>query len=276
MSSAAQYAPDSVHSAKQALERAEAVHADDPQSREEQSFAYVAQRRAELAIANGNIAAARKQQADATNRYSSMQNNLRESAQQRANSLNEELKDQRVQSSAQLNATTRELQQERVARQAAEERAQRALQSLEEVAKVKEESRGTVITLSGQVLFVTGKAELLPAARDQLTRVAKALLDQGVDKTIVIEGHTDSRGSDADNLRLSQARAETVRTYLISQGVPADKVAALGKGEAQPVASNDTTEGRANNRRVEIVIGNSAQPSSGQPGSTQPSQGQTR
>ena len=111
-----------------------------------------------------------------------------------------------------------------------------------------------VITLSGQVLFVTGKAELLPAAQDQLAAVAKALQDQGELKPVVVEGYTDSVGSDSNNLKLSQDRANAVRSFLVSKGLPSDKLTAVGKGKSNPVASNDTPDGRANNRRVEIVV----------------------
>jgi len=132
---------------------------------------------------------------------------------------------------------------------------------LNKIAQVKEEARGMVITLSGQVLFVTGKSELLPAARDQLDQVAAALKDQGDLKPMVVEGYTDAVGSDATNLKLSKDRAEAVRTYLVSKGVSGDKITSVGKGKANPVASNDTPEGRANNRRVEIVVGSAARTS---------------
>jgi outer membrane protein OmpA-like peptidoglycan-associated protein len=128
------------------------------------------------------------------------------------------------------------------------------MESLAKIAQVKEEARGMVITLSGQVLFVTGKSELLPAAQDQLGVVAKALQDQGEIKPIVVEGYTDSVGSESSNMTLSQARAEAVRSFLVSKGLPSDKLTAVGKGKANPVASNDTADGRANNRRVEIIV----------------------
>jgi OOP family OmpA-OmpF porin len=75
----------------------------------------------------------------------------------------------------------------------------------------------------------------------------------------LIEGHTDSQGNDQANLALSQARAEAVRQYLVGRGVAQDKVRAVGRGEQQPVATNDSPEGRANNRRVEIVVQNAVQ-----------------
>jgi len=236
--------PDSVLSAKQSLDKAEAVHEKDPQSDAERSYAYVAQRRAELALALGENAKAKQQTDAATAQYVELQDKLRTSA---VAQLGAERN--------QVNQLGSQLAQTQAGLSAAEARAARAMESLNKIAQVKEEARGMVITLSGQVLFVTGKSELLPAARDQLDQVAAALKDQGEMKPIVVEGYTDSVGSDATNLKLSKDRAESVRSYLVSKGVPADKITAVGKGEANPVASNDTPEGRANNRRVEIVVG---------------------
>ncbi|RLB63923.1 MAG: hypothetical protein DRI90_05765 [Deltaproteobacteria bacterium] len=125
--------------------------------------------------------------------------------------------------------------------------------SLAEIAKVKEEKRGVVITMSGAVLFATGKHKLLPIATSKLADVAKALKDQGF-KKIVVEGHTDSRGAPAENEALSLRRAQEVRTTLIAEGIPASKIQAVGHGSRRPITENDTAEGRANNRRVEIVV----------------------
>jgi len=122
-----------------------------------------------------------------------------------------------------------------------------------EVAKVKEEARGIVITLSGSVLFATGKYDLLPIAREKLDEVAKALNDQGY-KSMLVEGHMDSVGSASANETLSLKRAESVRTYLVSRGVPSDKIRASGLGSSRPISENTTPDGRANNRRVEIVV----------------------
>jgi len=246
--------PASVLSAKQALDKAEAVHEKDPQSDAERSYAYVAQRRAELALSLGENAKAGQQKEAATQHYGELQEKLRTSA---VAQLGAE-RNQVNQLGSALAQTQSGLAAETEARKAAEARAARAMESLNKIAQVKEEARGMVITLSGQVLFVTGKSELLPAARDQLDQVATALKDQGDLKPMVVEGYTDSVGSDATNLKLSQDRAESVRTYLVSKGVPSDRITAVGKGEASPVAPNDTAEGRANNRRVEIVVGSRA------------------
>jgi outer membrane protein OmpA-like peptidoglycan-associated protein len=118
---------------------------------------------------------------------------------------------------------------------------------------VKKESRGTVITLSGNVLFASGKSMLLPGAQTSLNQVADALKDQN-DAKILVEGHTDSKGSEASNMELSRARAEAVASYLASRGVPKEQITSQGYGPSRPVADNNTPEGRANNRRVEIVV----------------------
>jgi outer membrane protein OmpA-like peptidoglycan-associated protein len=248
--------PDSVLSAKQALDKAESVHNSDPQSDSEKSYAYVAQRRAELALALGDNAKAKQQADAAAAHYTELQDKLRTSA---VAQLGAE-RTQVSQLGSALQQSQTGLAAETDARKAAEARAARAMESLNKIAQVKEESRGMVITLSGQVLFVTGKSELLPAAQDQLDQVAKALKDQGEIKPMVVEGYTDSVGTDSSNLTLSKNRAEAVRSYLVSKGIPSDKISSVGKGKANPVASNDTPDGRANNRRVEIVIagGNSS------------------
>jgi outer membrane protein OmpA-like peptidoglycan-associated protein len=110
-----------------------------------------------------------------------------------------------------------------------------------------------VITISGSVLFASGKTALLPGAQEKLALVADALKDQG-DKQIVVEGHTDTQGSDASNQELSKVRAQTVRDFLVSHGVPSDHIRAEGLASTRPVADNKTPEGRANNRRVEIIV----------------------
>ncbi|NOK33414.1 DUF4398 domain-containing protein [Corallococcus exercitus] len=153
----------------------------------------------------------------------------------------------------QLQQRTQELEQERQARLQAEQRASQALTRLQdENVKVREEARGTVVTLSGSVLFATNATELLPAARDRLSEVATALKESK--NPLLIEGHTDSRGTDDYNEQLSERRAESVRNFLVNQGVPAERIQIRGMGEERPVASNGTAEGRANNRRVEIVV----------------------
>src|SRR5690606_39012285 len=104
-----------------------------------------------------------------------------------------------------------------------------------------------------EVLFESAQTDLLPTARSRLDEVAR-VLRQHPGRSIVVEGHTDSQGSDAYNLELSQARAATVRAFLVNRGIPAENIRAVGRGETEPVADNRTPEGRANNRRVEIIV----------------------
>jgi outer membrane protein OmpA-like peptidoglycan-associated protein len=177
----------------------------------------------------------------------------REQTKAEADRNRERSADEIARSKDEINKTKAELATEKVARAEAEKKAAAAMASLQEIAKVKEEARGVVITLSGSVLFATGKSDLLPIAKDKLSEVAKALKDQGF-KSLLVEGHTDSRGKAADNDKLSLKRAEAVRDHLLTQGIPADKIRAEGLGSTRPVAENDTAEGRANNRRVEIVV----------------------
>jgi len=110
-----------------------------------------------------------------------------------------------------------------------------------------------VITLSGSVLFASDKAALLPEAKTRLGQVTAALLETK-ERRLDVQGYTDSQGKDAYNIDLSQRRADAVRMYLVSQGYPPDLIVAHGAGKSLPVADNATAEGRANNRRVEIVI----------------------
>jgi outer membrane protein OmpA-like peptidoglycan-associated protein len=161
----------------------------------------------------------------------------------------------------QLNA---QLEQERQARLEAEQRATQAqaeaqaqAQVAEELRKirqvqVKEEPRGLVLTLSGSVLFRSGSSDLLATARRRLDEVASAL--KKTENPLVIEGHTDSQGPEELNEELSNQRAEAVRDYLVEQGVDGERIRIAGLGESRPIASNKSAEGRANNRRVEIVI----------------------
>lgn len=120
--------------------------------------------------------------------------------------------------------------------------------------KAKETERGVQVTL-GDVLFSTGQSNLKAGSVADLDRLAVALAQVG-DRRVSIEGHTDSQGGDDMNLALSQRRADTVSDYLSSQGVASSRISASGKGEALPVADNDTSAGRQLNRRVEITIEN--------------------
>lgn len=112
--------------------------------------------------------------------------------------------------------------------------------------------RGLVMTL-GDLLFATGKSELKQGAINNLDKLT-AFLYKYQERSVTIEGHTDSVGSDAFNLELSQRRADSVKSYLLNQGIEASRLVASGKGETQPVGSNNSAADRQQNRRVEIII----------------------
>jgi outer membrane protein OmpA-like peptidoglycan-associated protein len=118
----------------------------------------------------------------------------------------------------------------------------------------RETDRGLVVTL-GDLLFATGKSDLTGGAGANLDKLA-AFLDEYDDRTVLIEGHTDSVGSEESNQFLSQRRAESVKSYLVGRGVQADRLSTLGLGQGSPVSSNDTATGRQQNRRVEVIISN--------------------
>jgi outer membrane protein OmpA-like peptidoglycan-associated protein len=118
--------------------------------------------------------------------------------------------------------------------------------------KTTDSARGLIVSMTG-LLFETGKSTLVPKVRENLARVAGILLGHpGL--AVEVEGHTDSVGSDAMNQTLSESRAMAVREYLREQGVPEGTIVSRGFGKTKPLATNDTAEGRAQNRRVEIVV----------------------
>lgn len=242
-SNAAKLTPDKVLEAEQALEKAEKAHNQDPQSDIERHFAYLAERRAQIAVVHGEISDTEAQKTAAEERYVKLLDERRRNAETSA---------QRA--SGELRRTSGELEKERAARLLAEQRMNAALKSLEEIAKIKEEARGMVITLSGAVLFASDKSELLPIAKDRLDQVAVALQNTDPSQKIVVEGHTDSVGIDSYNQKLSEDRARAVRDHLVSKGVDAGRISFVGRGESVPVSDNTSPEGRANNRRVEIVV----------------------
>ena len=111
----------------------------------------------------------------------------------------------------------------------------------------------TSIEINEKIFFETGKAVILPKSFDILNSVAQAMKDYS-NISIEVQGHTDSVGSDSYNLKLSDRRANSVRQYLIEQGVDAERLQAKGYGESTPIADNATEEGKERNRRVEFKI----------------------
>jgi outer membrane protein OmpA-like peptidoglycan-associated protein len=233
--STAQRAPAELHKARSALNTAEQAFEDEGDSQIARDLAYVALRKVQLA----DVTAVRAEQADVKEQSDLV---FKQAQAQKQVDTTQAL----AQSQAQLSAS------QQIASAAQSER-DALTARLSELANVKEDERGTVVSLSGSLLFPSGKASLTPVAQERLRGLSEAIMS-APERRINIEGFTDSRGSEQRNMTLSQQRADAVRRYLVSQGLPPDRVQAEGKGESQPIASNDDPEGRANNRRVEIVL----------------------
>jgi outer membrane protein OmpA-like peptidoglycan-associated protein len=134
--------------------------------------------------------------------------------------------------------------------QLASERAQHAV----EVERVRDDL--LKLTLANEVSFDVNSATVKPGFRPSLAKVAEVL--RSYDTRMTVVGHTDATGSDSYNQQLSERRAEAVRAELIRNGVPADRLSAAGRGESEPRSGNGTAEGRAQNRRVEILVQSTA------------------
>ena len=138
------------------------------------------------------------------------------------------------------------------ARAAAEALRAQLLEQFNRILETRDSERGLVITMA-DVLFDTGKYDLRPPTREALARLSGIVLGHPGLK-LEVEGHTDSTGSDELNQTLSEQRADTVRGYLVQQGLGADSISARGFGKSSPVADNATAAGRQKNRRVELVV----------------------
>ncbi len=253
---AATLVPAELHIAKVSLDRAEPKFADDPESRDVADIAYVAMRKAQRAEALGNAAAANDARRSSENERTKTQAQIIDKQQGQLASANDQIVNDQAKLARQKQLTEQQKQateQERQARLGAEKKAQDAMDALSKSLEVKAETRGTVITLSGGVLFATGQSTILPGAQAQLNQVAEALKTQA-EHHFTVEGHTDNQGTDAVNNELSSRRANAVRDYLVVRGVASEAITAQGFGSTRPVADNKKVEGRAMNRRVEIVV----------------------
>jgi len=123
-------------------------------------------------------------------------------------------------------------------------------------ARFRQEGKRLEAELGGSVLFDTNSAELKPQAVAALEELKSAMIDPNPAGRITVEGHTDNVGADADNQRLSEARAQSVVRWLTQHGVPASRLTAQGFGETRPAYSNDTPADRAKNRRIQIIMEN--------------------
>jgi outer membrane protein OmpA-like peptidoglycan-associated protein len=209
-----------------------------------------AQKEAEAAKAQAEQAKAEAQQAAA------------EAARQREEA--EKAKAEAVAQQQTLAAETAKAQQaaaqsEQLRQQAEKEKQElrgRLLQQLNTILSTRDTARGLIANMS-DVLFKTGSYELLPGARERLAKVSGILLAYPT-LHVQIEGHTDSVGTDDYNQQLSEKRAAAVKDYFVQQAILAGSIEAKGFGKTQPIASNDTPEGRQQNRRVELVLSGDA------------------
>jgi outer membrane protein OmpA-like peptidoglycan-associated protein len=222
--------------AEQARSQAEAAKAD-------------AERLKQQAEAAAQDAARQKQEADQARAAALAQQQAAEAAAQQA------ARD-RAAALEQQHAAEAETEKARLAAQQAEKekadlRAQ-LLSQLNSILQTRDTARGLIVNMS-DVLFDTGSYTLKPGAREMLAKISGIVLAHpGLN--LQIEGHTDSVGGDEFNQQLSERRADSVRDFLAQEGVPGSSIAARGFGKTQPVATNDTPEGRQRNRRVEIVV----------------------
>ena len=190
---------------------------------------------------------ANRRRADAEAQAQSLQQQT-VAAQQAAQSAQQAA--QAAQQTAQAAQAAAQATQQQLDKRESESRLQ---SNLARIATTRRDTRGLIVTLTGEILFDTGKTALKPGAKATLRRIA-AELKNDPNMKVTIEGHTDNTGGVELNDRLSRERAEAVRAYLIDEGVAAGKLTAVGRGEGEPVASNKTAAGRLQNRRVELVI----------------------
>ena len=220
-------------------------------------YAYIALRKLQLADVKARTELDRQKIAEAVKAGVVVRDTQVKNSKAALTSTREQLKDERrenVAQSKEIAKTNEQLEAEKQARLTAEGKLADAMKDLATIAAIKEEARGLVITLSGSILFASNKYALLNTAMTKLDQVAEALKAQDSDKRMVVEGHTDSQGSDRINQPLSRNRADAVRDYLVSRGVESDKISAIGMGSSRPLLDNKNAENRANNRRVEIII----------------------
>jgi outer membrane protein OmpA-like peptidoglycan-associated protein len=234
---AQQAASTDIEAARSSLQQADTALQQRKSPDEVNHLAYLALRHAQAGQARVAAAAARQEVAQAEQERNRVVLQTRERETQRARSEAETAKSQAETAKNEAQAVQSQL-----------ESARQQLQDLQ----AKQTERGMVVTL-GDVLFDTGRATLKPGAERALERLAQ-FLRTNPGTRIIVEGHTDSVGSEAYNEELSQRRAQAVTEALRARGVPADQYQAKGLGKAYPVASNETPAGRQQNRRVEIVF----------------------
>lgn len=242
--------PADMHAAKEQLDLAETSFQTDGDTQHTRDQAYLAARKTEMAVVVARTIQAKRGEAGVVD---AMHENQAMAVAHTSAELGR-AKNQLAEQNVAFVAQNAALKDEKTRREEAEKRAAQAAADLAKFASVKQEARGMVITLSGSVLFTSAKWDLSPGAQLKLNDVANALIKEDPVSKMVVEGHTDSQGSASYNQDLSQHRAQAVRDYLVTRGIASDRISAQGFGPTRSVGDNATTEGRANNRRVEIVV----------------------
>jgi OmpA-OmpF porin, OOP family len=236
-----------LYEAKRSLDKAEAAQKKEDIDRE----AYRAERQVQIAVAIAEQKVAEKQMEALTkeNEKLLLERSIRESAQKAKELEKARLEAERMKKEAETK--TMDAEQARLQAEKAKEELAKLQKDMADL-QAKQTDRGLVLTLR-DVLFETGKAQLLPGAMRTIDKVAEFLI-KNPRRNVLIEGHTDSVGGDEYNQILSEQRANSVRSGLIDYEVPPERITIKGYGKKYPVASNDTQSGRQQNRRVEIVI----------------------
>ena len=240
----ARSAPLELRRSQEALQQAESTLKSGGDPTAVDHYAYLARQRAAVAMQAGEIAKA--EEAVAQSRAQ------RDSILIRARERDAQAKGAEAQRAQQEAEAARKLAEQRLVAATAANASNDKLKAQLAELQAKQTERGMVLTL-GDVLFDSGRAELKSGAMRTIDQLATFLKDNP-ERTVSVEGYTDSVGGDNFNLGLSQRRADAVSTALTSRGLDLARIAARGYGESRPVASNDTAEGRQRNRRIEIVI----------------------
>jgi outer membrane protein OmpA-like peptidoglycan-associated protein len=240
--------PTDVHEADLALLNAERAWQNDPDSMSAIDLALIAQRKAQIAEAEAQAAQASNRAAVAKQQMQALAATQLKDVQGRLGQTERQL--DQTQEQLQQQKQSSDLQRARLADM--ETKLKNARATIAKIATIRDDDRGMVITLQGELLFKTGQWELKPAAMAKLDEIAEAL--KGDEQPIDVVGYTDNVGARANNMDLSQKRAGAVRDYLVEKGIPQDLIRAEGHGPDNPAADNSSVEGRATNRRVELVV----------------------
>ena len=244
----AQLDPTDVHEADLALKKAEQAWNDNPDEKSTIDLAMIAKLKSQIAEAEASAA---KAQQDADRAKQDLVAAMQQQLNQNRNELTKK-QSELAQTQTQLQMTTAQAEEQKKKLADLEARLKDARDTIAKIAQVKDDDRGMVITLQGEVLFRTGKWELKGPAQAKLDQIADAL--RGKEQPMIVFGFTDNVGTRDANMDLSQKRAQSVRDYLVTKGIPADLITAQGKGPDNAIGDNSNAEGRAENRRVEIVV----------------------